>query len=152
MFISKRVLIIVGAVAVVIVALSVFAFVFFLAQANQTVASEATPTVVPAATATATAKATTRACALGVIQSIGSSSFVVAESKGAKTITVMVDSATVIRKHGADIALNSLMVGEHVRVTSEGVCGKKATSFTAQMVSVVVTSAASPTPAVTPTP
>ena len=152
MFISKRVLIIAGAVAVVVVGISVFAFVFFLGQANQTAASEATPTVVPTSTATATAKATTRACALGVIQSISSSSFVVAESKGTKTITVMVDSTTVIRKHGADIPLNSLTVGEHVRVTSQGACGKKVTSFTAQMVSVVVNSAASPTPAVTPTP
>lgn len=152
MFISKRVLIIVGAVAVVIVGLSVFAFVFFLGQANQTAASGSTPTAAPTATASATAKATTRACALGVIQSIGSSSFVVAESKGTKTVTVMVDSTTVIRKHGADIPLNSLTVGEHVRVTSQGTCDKKATSFTAQMVSIVVTSAASPTPAVTPTP
>ncbi len=43
MFISKRVLIIVGAVAVVVVGLTVFAFVFFLSQSNQSATSRATP-------------------------------------------------------------------------------------------------------------
>ncbi len=152
MFISKRVLIIVGVVVGVVVGLTVFAFVFFLGQTNHIAASEATPTVVPIATASATVKATTRACALGVVQSISSSSFAVAENKGSKTVTVMVDSTTVIRKRGAKIALNGLAVGEHVRVTSQGACDRKATSFTAQMVSVVVSGAASPTPADTPTP
>ena len=154
MFISKRVLIIVGVVAVFVVGLTVFAFVFFLSQASQ--AATSTPTPTPIATSTTIpAKPPLRACALGIVQSIGTSSFVVAESKGAKTITVMVDSTTIIRKQGAKVALSSLTVGDQVRVTSQAVCDKKAQSFTAQNIMVIVKKAAAtptPTPAVSPTP
>jgi heme/copper-type cytochrome/quinol oxidase subunit 2 len=149
MFISKRVLIIVGVVAVFVIGLTVLAFVFFLGQSNQTADSTQTPT--PAVTSTTTpAKPTLRACALGIVQSIGTSSFVVAESKGAKTVTVMVDGTTIIRKHGAKVALSSLTVGDQVRVTSQATCDKTAPSFTAQDIMVIIKKAtATPTP--TPT-
>ena len=149
MFISKRVLIIISAVAVLVVGLAVFAFVFFLSQANQTAASSSTPT--PAVTATATTKPTLRACALGTVQSISASSFVV--SKGAKTVTVMVDDTTIIRSRGKKVTMSDLSVGDQVRVVAQGTCDKTAQSFSAQVV-MIVTSTTTPTPttAASPTP
>jgi hypothetical protein len=147
MFISKRVLIIIGVVAVVVVGLTVFAFVFFLSQANQTSASAtvSTPTVGP----TATTKPTLRACALGTIESISTSASSFVISKGAKTVTIMVNGTTIIRSHGKKIALTDLAVGDQVRVVAQGTCDKTAQSFSAQVVMVVTGIA---TPAVSPTP
>jgi Na+-transporting methylmalonyl-CoA/oxaloacetate decarboxylase gamma subunit len=149
MFISKRVLIIIGVAAVLVVGLIVFAFVLIMSQANQTAAITPTPTPTVASTATP-AKPTLRACALGIVQSIGASSFVVAENKGAKTVTVMVDDTTIIRKHGAKVTLSSLAVGDQVRVTSQTTCDKTAPSFTAQNIMVILKKAATPTPTATP--
>lgn len=150
MFISKRVLIIVGAVAVVVVGLTVFAFVFFLSQSNQSATASRAST--PSVSTTAT-KTTLRACALGTVELINtsSSSFVVA--KGTKMVTIMVDSTTVFRSHGKKATLNDLAVGDEVRVVAQGTCDKTAQSFSAQAVAIVTSvTAPAPTPAISPTP
>jgi hypothetical protein len=151
MFISKRVLIIAGVAAAVVIGLTVFAFVFFLSQPNRSVASSSpTPTPIASATATRTAL---RICAQGVVQTINSSNSSFVLSKGAKTVTVMFDSTTIFRNRGKSVTSSDLAVGDQVRVIAQGTCDRTAQSFSAQIV-MIVPGRVPPgsTPAVSPTP
>lgn len=151
MFISKRVLIIVGVAAIVVIGLTVFAFAFFLSQPNRlAVSSSLTPTPIASATATRT---TLRACAQGVVQSINASNSSFVLSKGTKTVTVMFDSTTIFRSRGKKAASSDLAVGDQVRVVAQGTCDRTAQSFSAQVVMIVPSTVIpSPTAAVSPTP
>src|ERR1700730_10778808 len=124
MYISKRVLIIVGVTAVILVGIFGFIFAYMLFQSNSATANVNTTTPPPTSTLTATPKPGVRACALGVItsiQSTGTQSFVVSESKGKQTVTVTVNAQTIIHKRGitAPLSFTDLMVGQQVRVTAQ---------------------------------
>ncbi|HEV2581878.1 MAG TPA: DUF5666 domain-containing protein [Ktedonobacteraceae bacterium] len=149
MFITRRVLIIIGAAVVVAVGLTVFAFIFFLSQAHQTAASSPTPTP----TLTAPTKAAQHPCATGTVASINSSASSFVVTKGAKSVTITVDGTTTFRSHGKQVTVSSLAVGDQVRVVAQGTCAKTAQTFAAQVVMIVpktvspaLTPTASPTP------
>lgn len=145
----KLLLIVISAVSGLIVVLAIVGIVLFVHQTSATAANTPTPTVT-----STTTTATGRACALGTIQSIGSQSFVVAENRGKKIVTVVVDSVTTIHMRGKIVQFTDLTVGERVRVTSQGTCDRLAASFNAQNIVIVVTAGTpTPTPAVSsPTP
>ena len=98
MYISKRVLIIVGVTAVILIGIFGFVLAYILSQSNSPTAN--INTIAPTSTITATPKPGVRACALGVItsiQSTGTKSFVVSESKGKQTVTVPPDPRSLAR-------------------------------------------------------
>ena len=145
MFISKRVLIIIGVATVVLVGAISFtlAFAFSHVNANQPVTASDTPTVVlPSAT-----QKIGRACLLGTIQSLGNQSFVVTANQGARTVTVNVNAQTTYVERGsqASLSFTTLTVGAKVRVTAQGPCGRQVTTVVAQSVT-VLPAAGSPTP------
>ncbi|HKF35839.1 MAG TPA: hypothetical protein VKB35_02970 [Ktedonobacteraceae bacterium] len=150
MFISKRVLIIIGVAAVVLVGAISFtlAFAFSHVNANQPATASDTPTVVLPST---TQKAGSRACLLGTIQSLGNQSFVVNANQGTRTVTVSVNAQTTYVERGsqASLSFTTLTVGEKVRVTAQGPCGKQVTTVLAQSVT-VLPAAGNPTPATSP--
>lgn len=150
---NERVLlkILIGLVAVLIVSILGFAFVYLFSHANAstTVVTSPTPTVA----ITTTPQAGTRACATGTIQSIDTQgqSFVVAKGRGNKTVTITVDSTTTYHKKGVKaMSFSNLAVGDRVRVIGQGVCTNQTQTFVAQTITVVP--AANTTPAITPTP
>ncbi|HVB75641.1 MAG TPA: hypothetical protein VNE38_19000 [Ktedonobacteraceae bacterium] len=146
MVISKRMLICIGIVGVIVLGALGFTFAFLISQVNASSSASATPTSTVAA-ATPAAKAN-RACALGIVQSINSQNqaIVVSEANGKKTVTVTVNATTTFHKHGvAAASFSSLAVGQHVRVTAQGSCDRKASTFVAQAITVIMATA-SPTP------
>ncbi len=154
MFISKRILIIVGVAGVLVIGALGFAFAFLLSQANASSSNNAATTPTPVvATATPSPSAANRACASGVVQSRDSQhqAFVVSENKGSKTVTVTTNAQTVFHKRGdTTFAFAGLTVGQRVRVTSQGACDRTTTAFVARAITVIVSSA-TPTPAASPT-
>lgn len=152
MYISRRALIIIAVVAVVLVAGAGVAFAYALTQASSSSASAGVTPTTSSDTSTTPPLAGTRACVLGVIQSIDTQgqSFVVQVNKGKRMVTIVVDNQTSILKRGSSLKLQGLSVGERVRVASRGACSKQAQSVTAQTVNVLA--ALTPTPGVTPTP
>ena len=153
MYISKRVLIIVGVTAVILVGIFGFVFAYILSQSNSPTANVNTT---PTSTITATPKPGVRACALGVItsiQSTGTQSFVVSESKGKQTVTVTINAQTTIHKRGitAPLSFTDLMVGQQVRVTAQDACDKQASTFVAKNIQ-IMGATGSPTPIASPTP
>jgi hypothetical protein len=145
-FISRRVLIIIGVATVVLVGAISFtlAFAFSHVNANQASTASDTPTVVPPVT---TQKTGNRACPLGVIQSLGNQSFVVSANQGKRTITVNVNDQTTYVERGsqASLSFTNLTVGEKVRVTAQGPCGRQDATVLAQTVT-VLPAVGSPTP------
>ena len=156
MFISKRILIIIAIVGVIILGGLGFMTFQLLNQpgANASTGS-ATPTATPSATTPRSTTTANRACATGTIQSIDTQnqSFVVAEGKGTKTVTVVADAQTTFHKRGATgVSFSSLAVGQHVRITSQSACDTTTTNFNAKAITVIVaTSSLTPTPGVSPT-
>ncbi len=152
MFISKRVLIIIGVVAVILAGTASFGLAFAFSHMNQASTSSDTPAAVPSVTVQKTGKV---ACVQGVIQSLGSQSFVVSANRGKKNVTVNVNDQTTYakQKSQASLSFTDLVVGDKVRVNVEGQCNKQDTTVVAQSV-VVVSPAGSPTPApvTSPTP
>ena len=149
MYISKRILIIVGVSAVILTGIIASVFAYILSQSNS---STATATAItPTPSITATPKPGVRACALGVIQSISNQSFVVAETGGQQTVTVTVNARTTFHKLGATLSFSDLMVGQQVRVTAQGPCDQQASSIVAKSV-IVIAAKGKPTPTLSPTP
>lgn len=150
MFIGKRVLIIIGVAAVILVGAVSFilAFAFSHVNANQASTASDTPTVVQPVT---TQKTGNRACLLGIIQSLGNQSFVVSANQGKRTVTVNVNAQTTYVERGSQMSLSftNLTVGEKVRVTAQGPCGRQDTTVLAQTVT-MVPAVASPTPVASP--
>lgn len=151
MFTSKRILIIIGVVTVVIVGGLSFGLAYALTHMNQASTASDSPTVTAVPPVT-TPKPGNRACVLGIIQSVGSQSFVVSANLGKRTVTVNVDNQTTYARGGSRTSLSftGLAVGDRVRVIAQGLCGRRDTTVVAQ--SVTVLPAASPTPAVSPSP
>ncbi len=152
MFISKRVLIIIGVVLVVLAGAISFTLAYAFSHTNQVSTVTDTPTALPSVTSNKTGNG---ACIQGVIQSLGNQSFLVAENKGKRTVTVNVNNQTTYDRHGgqASLSFTDLVVGDKVRVSVEGQCNKQETTVVAQGV-IVLTATGSPnsTPVVSPTP
>ncbi len=150
MFISKRVLIIIGVATVVLVGAISFtlAFAFSHVNANQASTTSQTPAVALPAT---TQKTGNRACLLGTIQSLGNQSFVVTANQGTRTVTVNVNDQTTYVERGsqASLAFTTLTVGEKVKVTAQGPCGRQVTTVLAQTVT-VLPAVGSPSPVASP--
>jgi hypothetical protein len=152
MFISRRMLIIIGVVGVIILGGLGFVFALLLSQANaSSTAATPTPTVVATIPNPTTAN---HVCASGVIQSVGAQSFVISATKAKKTvtITIAVNAQTIYRKNGVPgFSFTGLAPGQHVRIIAQGICDPSASTITAQRVTVVV-SAITPTPTISPSP
>ncbi len=152
MFISKRILIISGVVAVILAGVLGFGFAFAFSHVNQDQASTDTPTALAPVASVTTGQ---RACILGVVQSLSNQSFVVSANQGKRIVTVTVNDQTTYARHGSQASLSfvNLAIGDKVRVTAQGQCNRKDTSVLAQSV-VVLTSTGSPgvIPTTSPTP
>lgn len=149
MCISKRILLLICIIGIILIGALGFTIFLLLNQPNAS-ASSATPSL------TATPRSTlNRACATGAISSINTqnSTFVVTNAKGTKTVTVTVDSQTTFHEHGTTgPTFSSLTVGQRVRVTSQSACDPSAASFTAKSITIVVSNAPASTPTTSPTP
>ena len=147
MFISKRVLIISGIVAVVLTGVIGFGLAFAFSHKNQASTQSATPTTVTTVTSGQ------RACILGIVQSLGNQSFVVSANQGKRVVTVTVTDQTTYSKHGnqASSSFADLAVGNRVRVTAQGQCNRKDTAVVAQSV-IVLASTGGLTPIATASP
>ena len=152
MFISKRVFIISGVVAVVLVGTISFGLAFAFSHTNQAPTTNGAVTPVVSVTSKPTG---TRACVVGIIQSVLSQSFVVSANQGSRIVTVNVNDQTTYAKHGsrASLSFSVLGVGDKVRVTAQGQCNRKDTAVVAQSV-VILTSTGNPgaIPTASPTP
>ncbi len=111
---SKRLLIIIGVVSVIVLGLVGFGLAFALApHSGQASTSKATSTPT---TTSATAK--TRSVT-GVIQSLGNSSFVIRVGKGKRTMTVNVSDQTKFTTVQGAGTFSDLKVGETVQVKGQ---------------------------------
>lgn len=152
MFISKRILIISGIVAVVLAGVIGFGFAFAFSHTNQASTQSATPTTVGSVTSVASGQ---RACILGIVQSLSNQSFVVSANQGKRVVTVTVNDQTTYNKHGnqASLSFAGLAVGNRVRVTAQGQCARKDTTIVAQSVAVLTaTGGSTPITTGSPTP
>lgn len=156
MFITKRVLLISGIVAVFLAGVIGFGFAFALSQMNQTSTHYASPTDIPTTVGSVTnVSSGQRACILGIVQSLSNQSFVVSANQGKRVVTVTVDDQTIYSKHGnqASATFADLAVGNRVRVTAQGLCNRKETTVVAQSVAILAsTGGLTPISAATPTP
>jgi hypothetical protein len=151
-FISKRVLIMSGIVAVILAGVIGFGFAFALSQVNQASTQNNTPTTVGSVTNVTSGQ---RACILGVVQSLSNQLFVVSANQGQRVVTVTVNDQTTYSKHGnkASSSFADLTVGNRVRVTAQGQCNRKETTVVAQSVAILAsTGGLTPISAATPTP
>ncbi len=155
MFISKRVLIISGIVAVILAGVIGFGFAFAFSQVNQASTQNA-----PTDTSTTVGSVTNvtsrqRACILGIVQSLSNQSFVVSANQGKRVVTVTINDKTTYSKHGnqASSSFADLAVGNRVRVTAQGQCNRKETTVVAQSVAILAsTGGLTPISTATPTP
>ena len=156
MFISKRVLIISGIVAVFLAGVIGFGFAFAFSQMDQASTQHASPANMPAAAGSVTNVASgQRACILGIVQSLSNQSFVVSANQGKRVVTVTVNDQTTYSKHGnqASSTFADLAVGNRVRVTAQGLCNRKETTVVAQSVAILAsTGGLTPISTATPTP
>jgi Domain of unknown function (DUF5666) len=155
-FISKRVLLISGIVAVILAGVIGFGFAFASSQMNQASTQYASPTNIPTAVGSVTNAASgQRACILGIVQSLSKQSFIVSANQGKRVITVTVNDQTTYSKHGnqASSTFAGLAVGNRVRVTAQGLCNRKETTVVAQSVAILAsTGSLTPISTATPTP
>jgi hypothetical protein len=153
-FISKRVLLISGIVAVFLAGVIGFGFAF--SQMNQASTQHALPANIPTAGGSVTnVSSGQRACILGVVQSLSNQSFVVSANQGKRVVTVTVNDQTAYSKHGnqASSTFADLAVGKRVRVTAQGLCNRKETTVVAQSVAILAsTGGLTPISTATPTP
>jgi Domain of unknown function (DUF5666) len=155
-FISKRILIISGIVAVILAGVIGFGFAFAFSQINQASTQNATPTDAPTTVGSVTSVTSgQRACILGIVQSLSNQSFVVSANQGKRVVTVTVTDQTTYSKHGnqASSSFADLAVGNRVRVTAQGQCNRKDTAVVAQSVTVLAsTGGLTPIATASPTP
>ena len=150
MFISKRILIISGIVAVILAGVIGFGFAFAFSHTTQASTQSATPTTVVPVTSVTSEQ---RAFILGIVQSLSNQSFVVSANQGKRVVTVTVNDQTTYTKHGnqASLSFADLTAGNRVRVTAQGQCTKKDTTIVAQSI-VVLAAAGASTPITTSSP
>ncbi|MGZ3623154.1 MAG: hypothetical protein ACXWPG_08635, partial [Ktedonobacteraceae bacterium] len=128
MFISKRVLIIGGIVAIILAGCIGLGFAFAFCHTNQASSQPATPTVIPTAIGSNTNNTSgQRACIIGIVQSINGQSFVVSANQGKRVVTVTVNDQTAYSKHGnqASLSFTDLGIGNRVRITAQGQCNRR---------------------------
>lgn len=156
MFISKKVLIISGIVAVFLAGCIGLGFAFAFSHMNQTSSQQVTPTEIPTVIgSTANNSSGQRACIIGIVQSISGQSFVVSANQGKRVVTVTVNNQTAFSKHGnqTSSSLANLGVGNRVRISAQGQCNRKDTTVMAQSVAILaVGGGLTPTTTATPTP
>ena len=156
MFISKRVLLISGIVAVILAGFIGFGFAFAFSQMNQAPAQHASPTTIATTFGSGTnVTSGQRACILGIVQSLSNQSFVVSANQGKRIVTVNINGQTTYSKHGnqAPSTFTDLAVGNRVRVTAQGQCNRKETTVVAQSVAILAsTGGLTPISTTTPTP
>jgi hypothetical protein len=149
MFISKRVLIIIGIVVVVVMLGAGIGLAYAFSALSQQTSTNASLS----ATATAAAVPSPRAGAqngqrriTGIIQSLNSSSFVLSVNQGKRKITVDITAQTKFGRAGKSASLSDLQVGEAVVVV-----GTLDTSTLTMQATRVTISPRSGTPAPVPT-
>ncbi len=156
MFISKRVLLISGIVAVFLAGVIGFGLAFAFSQMDQASTQHASTANMPVAAGSVTNIASgQRACILGIVQSLSNQSFVVSANQGKRVVTVTVNDQTTYSKHGnqASSTFADLAVGNRVRVTAQGLCNRKETTVIAQSVAILAsTGGLTPISTATPTP
>ena len=156
MFISKRVLLISGIVAVILTSVIGFGFAFAFSQMNQASTQHASPIGIPTSVGAVTnVTSGQRACILGVVQSLSNQSFILSANQGKRVVTVTVNDQTTYSKHGnqAFTSFADLAVGNRVRVTSQGQCNRMETTVVAQSVLILAsTGGLTPISTATPTP
>ena len=156
MFISKRVLIISGIVAVILAGCISLGFAFAFSHTNQASSQPTTPTEIPTAIGSNINNTSgQRACIIGIVQSISGQSFVVSANQGKRVVAVTVNDQTAYSKHGnqASLSLTDLRVGNRVRITAQAQCIRKETTVMAQSVAILaVGGGLTPTSTATPTP
>ena len=124
-FISKRILIMSGIVAVILAGVIGFGFAFAFSQAHQASTQNATLTDAPTSVGSVTHDTQgQRACIIGIVQSLSNQSFVVSANQGKRVLTVTVNDQTTYSKNGnqASPSFGDLVVGNRVRVTAQGQC------------------------------
>ena len=144
---STRSIIIIGALIVVLLGAAGFGLAFAVSHANSGSASVTpTPTTVATVTTTTTTKNKKgNKKYTGVIQSLGTNSFVLMETgKKAKSITIMVDAQTKYSGPNGGISFSDLQFGENVTV--KGTLDSQGQTVTASDVMVTSSGNATPTP------
>lgn len=144
---NTRTIIIIGSLLVVLMGAAGFGLAYTVSHMNSGTASVA-PTPTPTASVTTTTRTKNKKANkkyTGVIESLGTNSFVLTPSgKKAKTITVMVDDQTVYNAPEGKISFSGLMVGEMVQV--KGAVDSQTQAYTATDVTVTSAGNATPTP------
>jgi hypothetical protein len=144
---STRSIIIIGALIVVVLGAAGFGLAFAVSHMNAGSASVTlTPTTAPTVVATTPTKNKKGNKKYpGIIQSLGTNSFVLMETgKKAKSITVMVDDQTKYSGPNGRISFSDLQVGENVTV--KGTLDNQNQTITASNVTVTSSGNATPTP------
>ena len=134
---STRSIIIIGALIVVVLGAAGFGLAFAVSHANAgSPTVTATPTTAPTVVATTPTKnKKSNKKYTGVIQSLGTNSFVLmGNGKKAKSITVMVDDQTKYSGPTGGISFSDLRVGENVTV--KGTLDNQSQTITASAVTV----------------
>ena len=149
MFISKRMLIIVGVVVVVVMlAAGVGVAYAFSALGQQSSASVSATATASALASPTPRKATGQRRVLGVIKSLSNQSFVLTIDKGKRTITVNIDGQTKYGHAGKAATFSDLQVGETVAV--QGTYNAASKTMTATRIT-ISPKVATPTPTTSPT-
>lgn len=151
MFINKRTLIIIGIVVVVVMLGAgiglAYAFSALSQQSTTNANMSATATAAAAVPSPNSGTKSGQRRVTGVIQSLGSSSFVLSVNQGKRKITVAIDAQTTFRRAGKAASFRDLQVGETVVVLGTLDTSTKTMQATRVTVSPAV---ATPTPIATP--
>ena len=116
---TKRLLITVAVLTVILVGLVIYTFAILLPRAGQTSVTNVTPTPSNTPGAVATTKTNKTRKFIGTIQSLGNQTFTLTPTKGKKTITVNVDDQTKYTNtaaNGSTASFSDLKVGQMVEV------------------------------------
>lgn len=150
MFISKRLLFILGIVIVVVMLAAGIGLAYTFSALSQQSAANAnlSATATAAALASPTpGKANGQRRVVGVIKSLGNQSFVLSANQGKRTITVEVDAQTKYVRAGKSASFADLQVGETIVVL--GTYDAASQTMTAIRITI---SPSTPTPTPTTTP
>jgi len=148
MFISKRLLFILGIVIVVVMLAAGIGLAYAFSALSQQSAANANLSATATASALASptpGKANGQRRVVGVIKSLGNQSFVLSANQGKRTITVEVDAQTKYVRAGKSASFAELQVGETIVVL--GTYDAASQTMTATRITI---SPSTPTPTATP--
>jgi hypothetical protein len=146
---TKRLLIIIAVLAVILVGLATYTSALLLSRTGQASVSTVTPTPSNAPITVPTTKTNKTRKFIGTIQSLGNQTFTLTPTKGKKTITVNVDDQTTYTNttaNGSAASFSNLKVGQMVEVKGHS---DPQDSTVIQAVSIIINP---PTTKPTPTP